>query len=138
VTLGSWAESTADFLLATLGLYVVVFPGLTVCYALATGAPIFARPPQAAALVVAAGGSYPFVAGNWPFHRLFKFAVGLWVASGAVGLLGLTAVATFDWPLPSAVLARTAVLAVAYPAGATVAFRDRLPVPQRSRPPEFP
>lgn len=138
MTLGSWAEATADFLLATLGLYVVLFPGFAVCYALAVGAPIFARPPQVAALVVASGGSYPFVADDWPFHRLFKFAVGLWVASGAVGLLGLALVANLDWSLPSPVLARAAVLAVAYPVGAAVAFRDRLPVPQRSRPPEFP
>jgi len=138
VTLGSRAESAVESILVAVGLYVVVFPGLTVVYALGTGAPIFARPPQLAALVVAAGGSYPFVAGDWPRHRLFKLAVGLWVASGAASLLGLTLVANLDSPLPSTVAARAMVLAVAYPAGLAVAFRDRLALSRRRRPQELP
>lgn len=126
MTLRSWAEPTGVFLLAALALYAAVFPALSVVYALVTGAPLFAQPPQYAAAVVAVGGTYPFVAGDWSLRRLGIFAVALWVASGAVGLVGLVAIARTDLSPPSALLARAVALAVAYPFAAMAAFRNRV------------
>jgi hypothetical protein len=120
-------EAAKAFAVAVVALYVVVLPALSVAYALTAGAPIFARPPQVAALVVALAGSYPFVAGEWPLERLARFAIGLWVGSAALGLAGLAVLANVEGPLPSAPVARAAVLAVAYPFATLVAYRERLP-----------
>lgn len=124
--LRSWADPTVDFLLATLGLYLASVPALTVIYALALDAPLFADPPQLAALVIAAGGSYPFVAGDWSYRRLAVFVIALYVASGAAGLAGLAVLQSLDVPLPSTALARAGALAVAYPVAVAAAFRDRV------------
>ena len=127
----SWTDQAVTFALSAVALYVVCFPGLAVLYALATGAPIYAREPQVAAAALAVAGTYPFVAGAWSTRRLGRFAVGLWVASGAVGMVGLVVVANADVSLPSAVVARAVVLAVAYPTAVAVAFRDRFGVDVR-------
>ncbi|QLH78931.1 hypothetical protein HZS55_17245 [Halosimplex rubrum] len=126
MSLRSWASATVDFLLATVGLYLAVVPAFTVLYALVAAATLFAQPPQTAAVVVAAGGSYPFVAGDWSYRRLAVFVVALYVASGAVGLAGLAVLRSMDVTLPSAVVARAGALAVAYPVAGAAAFRDRV------------
>jgi len=122
----TWASATVTFLLATAGLYLAVVPAFTVLYALVAGATLFAQPPQTAAVVVAVGGSYPFVAGDWSNRRLAVFVVALYVASGAAGLVGLAVLRSMDVTLPSTVLARAGALAVAYPVAAAAAFRDRM------------
>jgi len=124
--LRSWFDPTVDVILATLGLYLVVAPAFTVGYALAFDAPLFAQPPQTAAVVVAVGGSYPFVAGDWSYRRLAVFVIALYVASGGIGLAGLAILQSLDLPLPSTVLARAGALAVAYPVALAAAFRDRV------------
>lgn len=126
MSLRSWASATVDFLLAALGLYLAVVPAFTVLYALVADATLFAQPPQTAAVVVAVGGSYPFVAGDWSYRRLAVFVVALYVASGAAGLAGLALLQSMDVTLPSTVLARAGALAVAYPVAAGAAFRDRV------------
>jgi len=126
VTIRSWAEATVDFLLAAVGLYVVVFPALSVAVALATGEPLGVGPAGAVAFVVAVGGSYPFVAGDWSYGRLGRFVAGLLVTTATGSLLGLALLSRTDLALPDPVLARAAVLAVAYPVAAVVAFTDRL------------
>jgi hypothetical protein len=125
VSVRSWAEATVDFLLAAVGLYVVVFPGLSVAVALATGASLGAGPAGGVALVVAVGGSYPFVAGDWSYGRLGRFVAALVVTIAAGSLLGLAVLSRTDLALPDPVLARAAVLAVAYPVATAVAFADR-------------
>ena len=134
MTLRSWAEATVDFLLAAVGLYVVVFPGLSVAVALATGASLGAGPAGAVALVVAVGGSYPFVAGDWSYGRLGRFVAGLLVTTATGSLLGLALLSRVDLALPDPVLARAVVLAVAYPVATVVAFSDRLGPSQRPPP----
>jgi hypothetical protein len=126
VTVRSWAEATVDFLLAAVGLYVVVFPALSVAVALATGEPLGVGPAGGIAFVVAVGGSYPFVAGDWSYGRLGRFVAGLLVTTAAGSLLGLALLSRVDPALPDPVLARAAVLAVAYPVATAVAFTDRL------------
>jgi hypothetical protein len=126
MTTRSWASATVDFLLAAVGLYLALAPVFTVVYALAADATLFAQPPQTAAAVVATGGSYPFVAGDWSYRRLAVFVVALYVASGAAGLAGLAVLRSLDVSLPSTVLARAGALAVAYPVAAAAAFRDRV------------
>ncbi|WP_415382105.1 hypothetical protein [Halosimplex sp. TS25] len=126
MTIRSWATATVDFLLAALGLYLALAPAFTVVYALVADATLFAGPPQTAAAVVAVGGSYPFVAGDWSYRRLLVFVVALYVASGAAGLAGLAVLRTLDVSLPSAVVARAGALAAAYPVALAAAFRDRV------------
>lgn len=125
VTLRSWGSATVDFLVAAVGLYVVVFPALSVVVALAGGDPAGAGPAGPVALVVAVGGSYPFVAGDWSYGRLGRFVAALLVTTAAGSLLGLVALSRLDVALPSPLLARAAVLAVAYPVATVVAFTDR-------------
>ncbi|QLH83881.1 hypothetical protein [Halosimplex pelagicum] len=126
MSLRTWAYATVDFLLASAGLYLALAPAFTVAYALAADATLFAGPPQTAAVVVAVGGSYPFVAGDWSYRRLTVFVVALYVASGAAGLAGLALLRSADVTLPSTVVARAGALAVAYPVAAAAAFRDRV------------
>ena len=115
MTVRSWAEATADLLLAAVALSLALFPGFSVLYAVLTGADLFAQTPQVVALVVAVGGTYPFVAGDWSYRRLAVFVVALYVASGAAGLAGLALLQSFDVGLPSTVVARAGALAVAVP-----------------------
>lgn len=126
MTLRSWASAVVDFLLGAVGLYLAVAPAFTVAYALAVDTTLFAQPPQTAAAVVAIGGGYPFVAGDWSYRRLAVFVVALYVASGAAGLAGLALLQSVDVALPSIVVARAGALAVAYPAAVAAAFRDRV------------
>ncbi|WP_436928859.1 hypothetical protein [Halosimplex halobium] len=126
MSLRTWASATVDFLLAAVGLYLGLAPAFTVGYALAADATLFAQPPQTAAAVVAIGGSYPFVAGDWSYRRLAVFVVALYVASGAAGLAGLAVLRSLDVSLPSTVLARAGALAIAYPVAAAAVFRDRV------------
>lgn len=122
----SWVEAVVDFLLAALGLYLACAPAVTVAYALALDASLFAQPPQTAAAVVAVGGSYPFVAGDRSYRRLTVFVIALYVASGAAGLAELAVLRSLDIALPSTVVARAGALAVAYPVAVAAAFRDRV------------
>jgi len=124
VSARSWTAATVDFLLATAGLYVVVFPALSVAVALATGDSLGAGPSGFVALVVAVGGSYPFVAGDWSYGRLGRFVAGLLVTIAAGSLLGLALLSRLDVALPSPLVARAVVLAVAYPVATAVAFGD--------------
>ncbi|PSP51302.1 hypothetical protein BRC60_03275 [Halobacteriales archaeon QH_1_68_42] len=118
MTLRSWGYATVDFLIAAVGLFVVVFPALSVVVALATGDPLGAG---SAGFVVATGGNYPFVAGDWPYGRLERFVAALLVTTATASLLGLAALSRLDVALPSPVVARAAVLAVAYPVATVVA-----------------
>ncbi|MFC7141777.1 hypothetical protein ACFQMA_18310 [Halosimplex aquaticum] len=126
MTIRSWATATVNFLLGALGLYLALVPAFTVAYAAVTGATLFAQLPQTAAVVVAVGGSYPFVAGDWSSRRLLVFVVALYVASGAAGLAGLAVLRSLEVSLPSAVVARAGALALAYPLALAAAFRDRV------------
>jgi len=125
VTVRSWGYATVDFLIAAVGLFVVVFPALSVVVALATGDSLGAGPAGFVAFVVATGGSYPFVAGDWSYGRLGRFVAALLVTTATVSLLGLAALSRLEVALPSPVAARAAVLAVAYPVATVVAFTDR-------------
>lgn len=126
MTVRSWASAIVGLLLGSAGLYLALVPAFTVGYALAFDATLFAQPPQTAAVVVAVGGSYPFVAGDWSYRRLAVFVTALSVASGAAGLAGLALLESVDVALPSTALARAGALAVAYPAALAGAFRDRV------------
>lgn len=132
MTLQSWGEATVDFLLAAAGLFVVVFPALSVVVALASGNPLGSGPAGAVALVVAVGGSYPFVAGDWSYGRLGRFVGGLLVTTAAGSLLGLAVLSRTQLALPDPVVARAVVLAVAYPVATVVAFTDRLRLGRQS------
>jgi hypothetical protein len=125
VTLRSWGHATVDFLIAAVGLFVVVFPALSVVVTLVTGDPLGAGSAGFVAFVVATGGSYPFVAGDWPYGRLGRFVAALLVTTATASLLGLAALSRLDVALPSPVVARAAVLAVAYPVATVVAFTER-------------
>ncbi|WP_459194202.1 hypothetical protein [Halosimplex sp. J119] len=126
MSLRSIPAATADLLLAAAGLYLFLAPAFTVLYALATGTDLFAGPPQTAAAVVAVGGSYPFVTGDWSHRRLGVAVVALYVASGAAGLAGLAVLRSVDVSLPSPVIARAGALSAAYPVAFAAAFRNRL------------
>jgi len=126
MTLRSWGEATAYLAVAAVALYLAMFPAFSVVYALSTDANLFARLPQAVALVVAVGGTYPFVADDWSYRRLVVFVIALYVASGAAGLAGLALLYSYDIGLPSTTVARAGALAVAYPVAFAAAFRDRV------------
>lgn len=84
---------TVDLLLAAFGLAVLTFPVVSVTN-VALGDPLAQSTVRTVVGVVALGGSYPFVAGDWSLGRLGEF-VFLVAASALVGSACLFALAAF-------------------------------------------
>ncbi|MFC7045184.1 hypothetical protein ACFQH6_06965 [Halobacteriaceae archaeon GCM10025711] len=122
--LRSVVGATVDVSLAVAALAVVCYPAVSVGNAL-LGAPLDDATVRLAVGVVALGGAYPFVAGDWSLGRLGDYVFAFVVAAFAAGVVGAAVVLLFDLdvagsdPLPQGLLFATAYL-VAY----LVAFRD--------------
>jgi hypothetical protein len=110
-----YAGPTADTLLATVGLWVVFAPAVWSLNVLLDD-PIPAGAIPALVAVVAVGGSYPFVAGDWSYDRLWSAVAALVGSILLLAILGMVVVVGFGLelsgtdPLPQAV-----VFVAAYP-----------------------
>lgn len=93
----SFLLATLDVLLSAVGLCLATFPAVVGGNELLgwLGAPAFPLPDSAIGLligVVALGGAYPFVTGDWSLGRLGDFVLALTACTLAAGLLGMVAI----------------------------------------------
>ncbi|GKZ14147.1 hypothetical protein [Haladaptatus sp. T7] len=84
----SWVSATVDFLLAVFGFIIVLYPMVSL------GNAVFGSPASASTIglvlgVLAVGGAYPMVAGDWSLGQLGEYVFVLTVATFGWGLLGM-------------------------------------------------
>ncbi|CAM2797671.1 hypothetical protein [Halobacterium salinarum] len=106
---GGVLAATGDVLSAFLSITVVVGLPLSIVNHL-LGSPLSTWVVKSVAFVVALGGAYPFVAGDWPLAKLTDFAVAAvltWIAVAVFVTVGL--LAAVDGGLPSDPPVNTAV-----------------------------
>ena len=89
--LRSVANATFDLLFAAFGLGLLLLPGAVGCNAV-FGEPLPRPLVERAVAVVALGGSYPFVAGDWPLRRLGDTLVAFVGGALAAGVIGAVTV----------------------------------------------
>lgn len=110
----SWLHATVDVALAVLALTFALFPALAVGNGL-VGEPLSPSTVSLVVGVLALGGAYPFVAGDWSLGALGEFVFAFVVAAfgwgivGAIAILASGAEFTGGDPRPGA-----AVVALAY------------------------
>jgi hypothetical protein len=89
--LDEWLSATTDFLLALLGFAIIWYPAVSVGNAI-FGSPVSTATTRLIVGVLAFGGAYPVVAGDWSLGRLGEFVFVLTASAlgwGAVGMVGL-------------------------------------------------
>ena len=101
----SFLVATLDVLLSAVGLCLATFPAVLVGNELLGWAavPGFPLPDSTLRLpigVVALGGAYPFVTGDWSLGRLGDFVLALTACTLAAGLFGMVAILVGDLALP--------------------------------------
>lgn len=112
--LRSFVGPTSDVLLSVLGFSIVLTPVVTTVNALFHG-PLTEQTVNRIILILAVGGSYPFVVGKWSLGRFGDFVFAFTVCTIAVGVLGFITIVTLNLeisganPLPQAIM-----FAVAY------------------------
>jgi hypothetical protein len=112
--LRSVASATFDLLFAAFGLGLLLLPGAVVCNAL-LGEPVPRPLVERGVGVVALGGAYPFVAGNWSLHRLGDTLVAFVGGALAAGVVGAVTVVVLGLDLSgSDPRPQFAVVAVGY------------------------
>ncbi|MFD1514256.1 hypothetical protein [Halomarina rubra] len=114
---------TVDLLLAAFGLAVLAYPLVTVTDA-ALGGPLSASGVRTVVAVVAVGGAYPFVAGDWALGRLSEFVFVLTAtALGVSACLFVVAVVFGTTVSTSDATARAIVVGLTYLVAALVEER---------------
>jgi hypothetical protein len=85
---GSWLAATLDLLLAVLGFTIVWYPIVSLGNA-ALGSPVSTGTVQLVVSVLALGGAYPVVAGDWSLGQLGEFVFALTASAFVWGVIGL-------------------------------------------------
>lgn len=86
--LDSWLSATLDLLLAVLGFTVVWYPMVSLGNVV-LGSPVAPATVDAVVAVLALGGTYPVVAGDWSLGRLGEYVFVLVASAIGWGLVGL-------------------------------------------------
>lgn len=86
--LDSWLSATLDLLLAVLGFTVVWYPVVSLGNAV-LGSPVAPTTVATVVGVLALGGAYPVVAGDWSLGRLGECVFVLVASAIGWGLVGL-------------------------------------------------
>ncbi|WP_458208687.1 hypothetical protein [Haladaptatus sp. NG-SE-30] len=84
----SWVSATVDFLLAVFGFIVVLYPMISLGNAV-LGSPASASTVNVIIGVLAVGGAYPVVAGDWSLGQLGEYVFVLTASAFGWGLLGM-------------------------------------------------
>ncbi len=97
-SLSSTASATVDLLMAAFGLGIVFYPALSV------GNHLFGSPLDEATIsfvvgILAVGGSYPFVAGDWSLGRLGDYIFAFSASAIAIGLVGAVVIVSFGFDI---------------------------------------
>ncbi|WP_276260461.1 hypothetical protein [Haloglomus litoreum] len=85
--LDSWLSATLDLLLAVLGFAVVWYPMVSLGNAV-LGSPAAPATVDVVVAVLALGGAYPVVAGDWSLGRLGEYVFVLVASAIGWGLVG--------------------------------------------------
>lgn len=85
---GSWLSATLDVLLAVLGFTIVWYPMVSLGNAV-LGSPATPATVTTVVGVLALGGAYPVVAGDWSLGRLGEYVFVLVAAAIGWGVVGL-------------------------------------------------
>ncbi|ELZ57996.1 MULTISPECIES: hypothetical protein [Halorubrum] len=121
----SWLSATLDFLLSVLGFTIVWYPMVSLGNAV-LGFPVSTSTVNLIVGVLAFGGSYPVVAGDWSLGRLGEYLFVLiasvigWGLVGMVPFLASGVSVSGSNPAPQA-----AVWAAAYLTAYVVVYRTR-------------
>lgn len=89
--LNSWLSATLDLLLSFLGFILVWYPMVSLGNAV-LGFPISTSTSNLLVGVLALGGSYPVVAGDWSLGQLGEYIFVLIASALGWGLIGMIAV----------------------------------------------
>ena len=87
----SWVSATLDYLLSILGFTLIWYPLLSVGNA-ALGAPASVQTVNVLVGVLAFGGAYPVVAGDWSIGRLGEYVFVFFASALGWGLVGMVVV----------------------------------------------
>ncbi|QHS16162.1 hypothetical protein GWK26_02785 [haloarchaeon 3A1-DGR] len=87
----SWVAATLDLLLGLIGLAIVLHPLISL-WNTVLGFPVSPATVSLIVGVLAFGGAYPIVAGDWSLGRLGEYVVVLFASVLAWGLLGMVAI----------------------------------------------
>ena len=86
--LDSWLSATLDLLLAVFGFVVVWYPTVSLANAV-LGSPLSESTCNLLVGVLALGGSYPVVAGDWSLGRLGEYIFVFHVSAIGWGVVGM-------------------------------------------------
>ncbi|WP_080506811.1 hypothetical protein [Halorubrum distributum] len=89
--LDSWLSATLDFFLSIIGFIIVWYPAVSLGNAI-LGFPVSASTSNLLVGVLAFGGSYPVIAGDWSLGQLGEYIFVLFASAIGWGLVGMTAV----------------------------------------------
>ncbi|SEH53948.1 hypothetical protein SAMN05192561_105121 [Halopenitus malekzadehii] len=89
--LGSWLSATLDLLLSVLGFILVWYPMVSLGNAV-LGFPVSTSTSNLLVGVLALGGSYPIVAGDWSLGQLGEYIFVLIASAIGWGLIGMIAI----------------------------------------------
>ncbi len=87
----SWVSATVDFLLAACGFTIVLYPMVSLGNAV-LGSPASASTVNLVIGVLAVGGAYPVVAGDWSLGQLGEYVFVLTASAFGWGLLGMAVI----------------------------------------------
>ena len=126
--LDSWVSATLDLLLAMFGFILVWYPMVSIGNAV-LGFPVSSSTSHLLVGVLALGGSYPVVAGDWSLGQLGEYIFVLlasvlgWGVLGMIAFLALGVSTSGSDPTP-----RAAVWAAAYLTAYIVVYRTQLSI----------
>jgi hypothetical protein len=95
----SWVSATVDVVLAVVGFAFVWYPMVSLGNAV-LGAPLAESRVTLVVGVLAFGGAYPVVAGDWSLGRLGEFVFAMTTAALGLGVLGMGFVLAAGVTLP--------------------------------------
>lgn len=111
----SWASATVDFLLSVFGFILALYPLVSIGNAI-LGSPGSVATVNVVVGVLAVGGAYPVVAGDWSLGQLGEYVFVSIASAFAWGLIGMLLILASGLtlsgsnPVPQAVLWTTASL----------------------------
>ena len=123
--LDSWLSATLDFLLSFVGFIIVWYPMVSLGNAV-LGFPVSTSTSNLIVGVLAFGGSYPVVAGDWSLGQLGEYIFVLLASTIGWGLVGIVALLVSGVTISGSNLApQAAVWAAAYLTAYVVVYKTQ-------------
>ncbi|ELZ33824.1 hypothetical protein [Halorubrum distributum] len=123
--LDSWLSATLDFLLSIVGFIIIWYPMVSLTNAV-LGFPVSTSTSNLIVGVLAFGGSYPVVAGDWSLGQLGEYIFVLLASTIGWGLVGMVAILVSGASISSSNLVPQAVVwAAAYLTAYIVVYKTQ-------------